>query len=149
METAVVSALAALSGSALGALAPITSNYMIQRSQTQRELLTRSLVVRQNLYSEFIQAGAKLYAEASTSTLDKLDDLTTFYALIGRMRLIASTPVIDAAEAFVKCIVTRFGESNLTIEDFRVSAVESHADPLKDFSTKCRIEIQNVFQHPS
>ena len=149
MEPAIAGALAALAGSAIGAIAPVTSNYLIQRGQTQRELVARTLGLRQTLYSDFIKAGAKLYAVASLSSLDQLDEVIDLYALIGRMRLVASTPVVEAADQFVRLIVRRFGEANMTVEDFRAAALESHADPLKDFSSKCREEMQRVLVHPS
>jgi len=43
MNNALISAVAALSGSALGGITPIISNYLIQRGLTQRELLNREL----------------------------------------------------------------------------------------------------------
>lgn len=60
MDGAVISALAALGGSALGGITPIMSNYLIQRSMTEREMLSRELVSRQTLYSDFIKFGTKL-----------------------------------------------------------------------------------------
>jgi hypothetical protein len=66
MNGAVVSALAALGGSALGGITPLISNYLIQRGMTARELLSRDLVSRQTLYADFIQFGTKLYVSATT-----------------------------------------------------------------------------------
>jgi hypothetical protein len=52
MNGAEISAIAALSGSALGGLTPIVSNYLVQRGLTEREMLDRELGARQSLYSE-------------------------------------------------------------------------------------------------
>ena len=99
MNEAVVSAVAALTGSALGGITPIISNYLIQRGLTQRELLTHELVERQNLYAEFIQFGTTLFVRATTKEPqdENMDDLVKLYALVGRVRLYASTPVVEAA----------------------------------------------------
>jgi hypothetical protein len=77
MSEAFISAVAALTGSALGGLTPIISNYLVQRGLTQRELLTRDLVERQNLYAEFIQFGTTLYVSATTKEPrdENFDDL--------------------------------------------------------------------------
>ncbi len=89
INEAVISALAALTGSAVGGLTPIISNYLIQRGLTQRELLTHELVERQNLYAEFIRFGTTLYVSATTKQPqdENLDDLVKLYALVGRIQL--------------------------------------------------------------
>lgn len=89
MNAAIVSALAALAGSALGALTPITTNHFLQKSQTQRELLTGSYGFVKILYSQFIQAAARVYGSAVTSNLERLDDVVELYAFVGRIRLIS------------------------------------------------------------
>jgi hypothetical protein len=60
MNEAVVSAVAALTGSALGGLTPIISNYLIQRGLTQRELLTHELVERQT-YTQSSSGSARRF----------------------------------------------------------------------------------------
>jgi hypothetical protein len=74
MNTAALSALAALGGSALGGITPLVSNYLIQRGLTRRELLSRELADRQTLYAEFIQFATKVYVSASTKQLDDMDE---------------------------------------------------------------------------
>jgi hypothetical protein len=77
MNTAVLGALAALSGSALGGIAPLISNYLVQRGLTEREMLSQELAVRQELYSDFIQFGIKVWVSATTKQLagEGMDDL--------------------------------------------------------------------------
>lgn len=65
-----------------------------------------------------------------TSNLENLDCLVSLYALVSRIRLTASEPVLDAAEAFVKQIVQHYGEPNLTLEQIRAAALSAKADPL-------------------
>jgi hypothetical protein len=147
MNGAVVSALAALGGSALGGITPIVSNYLIQRGMTERELLSRELVSRQTLYSDFIQFGTKLYVSATTKELDDADELVALFALISRIRLFATPPVIEAAELFGMQMVKRFGETALSIEALKTATLVPHVDPLNEFSSRCRDELQSLVRH--
>lgn len=149
MDGAVISALAALSGSALGGVTPILSNYLIQRGMTEREMLSRELVSRQTLYSDFIQFGTRLYVNATTKDLDDADEMVALYALISRMRLFASEPVIEAAEEFAMQMTQRFGEAAMSMEALRNATLTHHVDPLNIFSSRCREELRLLFQHKS
>jgi len=105
MNPAILSALAALDGSSVGALAPALSNYVFRRSLAQRELLNRQIAQRETLYSDFIKESSQAFADAMTHSLESLDELVSLYSLLSRSRLVASKPVLHAAEAFVKEIV--------------------------------------------
>ena len=143
MNSATLSALAALGGSALGGITPVISNYLIQRGLTKRELLGRQLAERQTLYADFIQFATKVYVSATTKTLDDVDDLIALYALVSRIRLFASEPVIRAAEEFAARVTRRYGEASLSIEDLRNVTLSPHIDPLQNFSTLCREEMRS------
>ena len=100
--------------------------------------MNREIAERQTLYSDFISEAARLYAEAATQSVYSLNELVSLYALVSRIRLIGSEPVVRAAEEMVRLIVQRYGESNITLEDLRTAALTSRADPLHLFSTACR-----------
>jgi len=142
MNTATLSALAALGGSALGGITPLVSNYLIQKGLVKREMLSRELAERQTLYADFIQFATKVYVNATTKQLDDVDDLIALYALVSRIRLLASEPVIGAAEQFATRVTRRYGEKALSIEDLRNETLTPHVDPLHDFSTLCRQEMR-------
>ena len=142
MNPATLSALAALGGSALGGITPLISNYLIQRGLTKRELLSRELADRQTLYADFIQFATKVFVIATTKQLDDMDDLIALYALVSRIRLFASEPVISAAEQFAARVTKRYGEASLSIEDLRNVTLSPHVDPLHDFSSLCRQEMR-------
>ena len=146
MNPAVISALAALGGSAVGALAPVWSNYVFQKGLTERDLLNRQLAQREALYADFIKEASRLYAESLIHSLEDLHDLVSLYAHVGRIRLLASTPVVKAAEDFVKLIVRHYGEDNLTVEQMRAAALATRADPLEVFSSTCRKELRDILQ---
>ena len=149
MDSTLTSVLAALGGSVVGATTPVLSNFVLQRSVTQRELTTRELAKREELYSEFIRQGTLLYAKSLSQSLDNLDEIVAMYALVNRIRLFASVSVLEAAEAFVKKLVVRFGETNMSLDQMKSIALEQHADPLNDFALKCRSELRSVYTRGS
>jgi hypothetical protein len=146
LNPATVNILAALSGTAVGSLAPVLSNYVLQKSVTQRDLLNRQLSQRETLYSDFIQEASKLYADAMIHELGDLNELVGLYALVSRIRLLASPSVVKAAEDLVRLIVRHYGEPNLTMEEMRSSALAAKADPLDIFSSACRKELRAILQ---
>ena len=146
MNPAIVSALAALGGSSVGALAPVLSNFILQRSVTQRDLLNRQISQRETLYSDFINEASRAYAKSVTHDLDDMDEIVALYALVSRIRLMATEPVVRAAESFVKLIVMHYGEPNLTVEQIRFAALSAKAEPLDLFSLACRKELRMILQ---
>jgi hypothetical protein len=114
MDNALASVLAALSGSIIGASTPVLTNFVLQRNTTQRELTNRELAQREDLYSEFIRLGTSCYAKALSQSLEHIDELAAMYALVNRIRLFASSTVLEAAEAFVKKLVETYGEKNMS-----------------------------------
>jgi hypothetical protein len=149
MDTALAGILAALSGSVIGASTPVLSNFVLQRSVAQREMTNREIAQREELYSEFIRQGMECYAKALSSNLENIDDLVAMYALVNRIRLFASSSVLEASEAFVQNLVSKLGAKNKSIEEIRNAVMEQHVDPLSDFALKCRLELRDVYAHTS
>ena len=149
MDNTLTGVLAALGGTIVGASTPVLSNYLLQRSLMQRELTNREIAQREELYSEFIRQGTSCYAKALSQNLDNIDEIVAMYALVNRIRLFASRSVLEAAEAFVKKLVERYGEKNMTIDQIKSVALEQHVDPLNDFALKCRSELREVYARAS
>ena len=146
MDNTLTSVLAALGGSIIGASTPVFSNFILQRSLTQRELTNREIGQREDLYSEFIRQGTTCYAKALSQSLESIDEIVSMYALVNRIRLFASSNVLEASEAFVKKLVERYGEKNMSIDQIKSVALEQHADPLNDFALKCRAELREIYE---
>jgi hypothetical protein len=149
MDSTLTSVLAALGGSLIGATTPVLSNFVLQRSVTQRELTNREIAQREQLYSEFISQGTTCYAKALSQSLDNLEELAAIYALVNRIRLFASSTVVEAADAFVRNLVGLYGETNMSIEQITSLALEKHPDPLDDFALKCRAELRKLYTNSS
>ena len=146
MDNALTNIFAALGGSVIGASTPVLSNFVLQRSVAQREMTNREIAQREDLYSEFIRHGTACYAKALSQSLENIDEIVAMYALVNRIRLFASGSVLEAAEAFVKTLVEKYGEKNMSIDQIKSVALEQHADPLNDFALKCRAELREVYE---
>jgi hypothetical protein len=86
------------------------------------------------------------YAKALSQRLEKIDDIVAMYALVSRIRLFASESVLEAAEEFVRKLISKYGEHNMSIEELETVAMEQHANPLSDFALKCRSELRQVYE---
>lgn len=146
MNNAILSVSAALIGSTVGGLAPVLSNYVLQRGQTRHDLLNRQLTLRESLYSDFIKEASRLFANSLIHSCEDLDEMVSIYAIVSRIRLMASGPVVHAAESLVKKIIQHYGESNLSVEQLRFAALSAKADPLEAFSLACRQELQDLLR---
>jgi hypothetical protein len=149
MDSTLTGVLAALSGSIIGASTPVLSNFVLQRSVTQRELTNREIAQREELYSEFIRQGTTCYAKALSQSLGSIEELAAMYALVNRIRLFASSSVLEAADAFVRTLVERYAEKNMSIEQIASLALKQHPDPLNDFALKCRTELRRLYAQSS
>ena len=142
MDTAYISALAALAGTAIGGLTSFTTSWMTQHSQARTQRLASERERREVLFGRFLEEAAKLYADALQNKRDDMAAMIGIYALISRIRLTSSASVVEKAEIVARIIVDAYLAPNLTLEEVRMSWVEEHIDPLRDFSEACREELQ-------
>jgi hypothetical protein len=70
MDAAIITALAAVSGSIVGGLASFATTYFTQHNQAHRDFLSRDVAHREELYSQFIKEAANLYADSLDKTLE-------------------------------------------------------------------------------
>jgi hypothetical protein len=98
MDNAIVTAMAGVLGSLAGGSATVATAWITQKTVSRRELTQLEMRKRETLYGEFIAECAKLLMDAFTHTLDTPEKLLLLYALLNRIRLCASLPVLAAAE---------------------------------------------------
>ena len=144
MDSAIVSAMAAVLGSLVGSSATVATAWITQKTVSKRELIQREMRKREALYGEFIAECAKLLVDAFTHTLDKPDTLLPLYALINRLRLSASQPVLAEAEQLLGRITEQYFSTPLTLEEMRDLTRSQDADPLKTFGEACRVELKSM-----
>ena len=144
MDRAVLSALAALLGSLVGASATIATAWLTQRTQARRSSLETEIKKREVLYGEFIAEGSKLLIESIDHKLDDPERLFSLYAVLNRIRLVASDEVLAAADRTSTQIIERFFRPNLSSEEMRQLVLTRPDDPLKEFSEVCRLELRTL-----
>ena len=143
---ATISALAAIFGSLTGALASSVSTWITQRHQDQRDLLAKRIFHREQLYSDFISETARALADAMQHNFQDLNKLVPTYAVLSRIRVSSSTDVLASAERVVDQVIATYSEPNLTPEEIQSRAAAKGDDPVRDFSTICRGELQSLWR---
>lgn len=133
-------ALAAIFGSLVGALGSAVGTWITQRYQGRRDLLAKHIVRRETLYSDFIAESARMMVDAMEHNDLDLQKMIPLYALLSRIRLSSSEPVLQAAEQIIKVIVNTYPQPNLTPEQIESRTIEGQ-DPLREFSNSCRTEL--------
>jgi hypothetical protein len=99
---------------------------------------------RQKAYRQFIEEASKLYADALVDDDLQIYTLGSAYALISRMRVLPSPPVIQKAEAAIRTIAETYFAPNKTYPELR-TLLDRHAiDPLRAFSEECSTELESL-----
>ena len=142
MDTAYISAFAALAGTAIGGLASFATSWATQKAQTRAQRLAAERDTRATLFGRFLDEAAKLYSDALQNKRDEIAGLVGIYALTNRIRLVSSPQVVEAADTVCRIIVDAYQAPNITMEEMRENWIDKHVDPLRDFSEACRKELQ-------
>jgi hypothetical protein len=144
VEPAVLTALSAIFGSAVGGSATMATAWLTQRTQGRREHVEAEIRKREALYVEFIAEGSKLIVEALQHQLQSPEQLSPLYSILNRIRLRCSEEVLSAADRTATRIVERYLGPNLSPEEMRQTMLARTDDPLKDFSEACRYELRTL-----
>jgi len=145
VNSVLITASAAIADSLVGALGSTVGTWITARHQDRRNLLGKQMARREELYSDFISESARLLVDAMQHNASDLQRLLPMYALLCRIRLRSSEPVLQEAEQVIRTIVSTYPQTNLTAEQIRSQAVNGH-DPLRAFSDTCRVELDSLRQ---
>jgi hypothetical protein len=144
MDSTALTAMAGVLGSLVGGSATVATAWLTQSTQSRRELTQGEMRKREALYGEFIAECAKLLMDSFTHTLDAPEKMLPLYALVNRIRLCASKPVLAEAEHLLTRVTEQYFSRNLTLEEIRELARTEDADPLKTFGEACRAELKSI-----
>jgi hypothetical protein len=142
MDSASISALAALSGSAVGGLTSLVATWLSQNAQARAQVLVEHRTRRQQLYQTFIEEASRLYAQALTSDQAEIGDIVGLYAMVARMRVLSAPVVVRHAEAVVGAIIDTVFEPAKTLSDLREIIDSKRIDPFRDFADACRNDLR-------
>src|ERR1700752_5325106 len=124
MEVSLISALAALTGTAIGGLTSVAANWLNQRVQIRAQWFHHERNRRQILYRDFIEEASKCYIDALQHHESDADipSLVGLYAKLGRMRVVSSRPVLHSSEHITRTIMDTYLEPDKSFVELREMA---------------------------
>ena len=144
MNASIISALAALTGAAVGGLTSGIANWQSQRSQLRGEWILHEKTRRQILYKDFIDEAAKCYIDALQHDEPNIPGLVGLYAKLSAMRAVSSTTVVRRAEDVARKILDTYLQPDKSFAELREMAVDGSIDLLQGFSAACREEFEEM-----
>jgi len=143
MDSATISAMSALAGSAIGALASVTTTWFTQNSRSREQRLKQEAARRERLFSDFVDRASQTYAEGIVQ--ESLEDparLVPLYASINKLRLFATPETVQAAEVVLDAVFEIYRAPDSVLKA-RSSNVAAH-DILRSFAESCRSELEHL-----
>ena len=144
MDATLMGAMAGVLGSLVGGSATVATAWFTQKTQGKRELTRAEIRKREALYGELINECSRLLMDALTHQLESPEKLLPAYALLNRIRLCASSAVLEEAENVIRRITDQYFSPNVSTEEIRALARVQGADPLRSFGEACRTELESM-----
>jgi hypothetical protein len=144
MDTSIITALAALTGTLVGGMTNVVANLLSQRMQVRAQWLTHEKNRRQILYRDFIEEAAKCYVDALQHDEADIPSLVGLYAKLSRMRVLSSEPVVNSADHIARKILDIYLEPDKSFVELRDMAKSGTIDLLREFSAACRQEFEQM-----
>src|SRR5215470_15007786 len=144
MDASVITALAAVTGAAVGGLTSGVASWLIQKTQARMQWLTQEKLLRQELYKEFIEEASKCYIDALQHDKPDIASLVGLYAKVARMRVLSSQTVLDHAGQIERKIIDTYLEPDKTFLELREMVSSGSIDLLRSFSEACRTEFESL-----
>ncbi|MDI4232743.1 hypothetical protein AAFX91_08215 [Bradyrhizobium sp. 31Argb] len=144
MDASIISALAALTGTAVGGMTSLIANLLTQRLQLRAQWLSHEQSRRQDLYREFIEQASKCYIDALQHDEADIPGLVGLYGKLGRMRVLSSERVVHCGEHIARKILDTYLEPDRTFVELREMAKHGAIDLLHEFSVACRMEFEEL-----
>lgn len=140
MNAGYVPALAALAGSAIGALASFATTWMTQRFQDRAQRLAQTLARRERLYGDFIDEASRLFGDAFTHQLEDPSKMVALYAIRSKLMLFAAPSIIDEADRVMELIAQAY-RADLTDLTVVEHVERDRLDVLRGFAEACRAKL--------
>jgi hypothetical protein len=142
VDGSIVTALAALAGTAVGGFTSVIAGLLSHRLQVRAQWFAHENSRRQILYREFIEEASKCYIDALQHGTADITGLVGLYAKISRMRVLSSDQVVERADEIAKKILDTYLEPDKSFIELRDMAKNGRIDLLYQFSVACREEFE-------
>jgi hypothetical protein len=141
LDTATLSAVSALAGSGIGAMASVATTWLTHRFQGQSKRIGQEVTRRERLFTDFVDQASKTYAAGMTHQgLDDPADLVPMYATMNKLRLFATPATVAAAQAVMDGILQVYDQPLATL---KAQSAATH-DILRSFAERCRAELVSL-----
>ena len=141
MDAAYISAFFGLGGATIGGLTSFLTTWLTHKAQLREKRRDLESANRQTLFNDFITEASRLFGDALSHEKDDVTDMVQLYALMNKIRLWASCPVVTAAEHAMQVIVQTYLEPNRSLHEIRALAAEGRMNFLLEFSEACRADL--------
>ncbi len=141
MNPAIISALSALAGAAIGGMTSFATSWFTQQAQLRSAQRQTERAKLEAIYNDFIVEASRLLGDSLTHQSEDVTNMMQLYALIGRMRLASARPVIDAAMRIANTLVENYLGPNRSLQELLDVARKGGMNLLTDFSEACREDL--------
>ncbi len=131
--------IAALAGTLIGGLTSFLSSFYLKKAEWKKEARLLELKKREDLYSEYLIESGRLLVSFIEQPMKSTSEFAKISALLGKIRMSASDPVIEAAQKLFKEILTSQKSENKGNLDGDEAKYESNHQV---FSQACREELK-------
>jgi hypothetical protein len=144
-----IGAVAALTGSVVGACASVAATFVGQRIQFRRTRLAAELDEHQELYERFVEKAVPLFVDAIERSGIDPGKLMRLCAIVARIRLTSGDEVLRAAEDVGKRLLEAYEKppENTVAVLARYVRGDHSLDPLREFTEACRRERARVVRN--
>ena len=141
MNPAYMSAIAALCGSAIGALASVGTTWLTQHYRSEVLRRSQEYTRREGIFVEFIDSSSRAFADALLRTsIEDPSKIILLYATMGKLRLFASDQTVEAAQKVMDQIIKTYYRPKLDLQSR--PDVDGGSDILREFSERCRADLR-------
>jgi hypothetical protein len=144
VDVSIISALAALTGAAVGGLTSGIATWLNHRSEVRAQWTLHEKSRRQNLYRDFIEEASKCYIDALQHDQADIPGLVGLYAKLSSMRALSSRTVVQRAEDVARKILDTYLEPDKSFVELREMAINGTIDLLRGFSDACHDEFEEM-----
>ena len=148
IDPALLSAVSALVGAAIGGGGSLAAAIYTQRYQDRYQRAVREITKRESVYADFIMSASKMLLDAYiTDGLTPNPDQQNIIGLANRMRLFAPPNVIAEAEAVLKGLVEISFRPSLDLQKLTMDELSNNSgsDLLLPFSLACREDLDQLY----
>ena len=134
-----------LAGTVLGGLTCAGAVHFLHRRQLQASCIMSELSRREDVYSRFIEQASEICLDAVQAPYEP-GNLIGLSALVGRVRLASTQPVLEAAEGVMDFLLETCQRPAAEVRDCIDKAPREFMAPLTAFTAACRAERERMLR---